>query len=112
MQFQNLVSQVMHQARGCPATQFLGDFKKNNKNNKNPNTFALNKKKSFLRRLAPKVARQLMVVAHADDEILFGGSLLSEGPPWLVVVATAPVAPADQKQREEELVAALGHFSS
>ncbi|CAE8644157.1 unnamed protein product, partial [Polarella glacialis] len=40
-------------------------------------------------------------VAHADDEILFGGSLLSEGPPWLVVVATAPVAPADQKQREE-----------
>ena len=37
----------------------------------------------------PEAARRLMVVAHADDELLFGGSDLLAGPPntWLVVVS-------------------------
>jgi hypothetical protein len=36
----------------------------------------------------PAAARRLMVVAHADDELLFGGSDLVAGPPgaWLVVI--------------------------
>lgn len=40
-------------------------------------------------RLIPEKATKLMVVAHADDETIFGGSdLLSQGHKWLVVVAT------------------------
>ena len=37
----------------------------------------------------PEGARNLMVVAHADDELLFGGSDLLAGPPgsWLLVIS-------------------------
>jgi len=53
-----------------------------------------------------------MVVAHADDESLFGGELLSQaGGPWLVVVVAFPEEPSEQMVREEELVRATRHSS-
>ncbi|CAE7550374.1 unnamed protein product [Symbiodinium natans] len=52
--------------------------------------------------------KQLMVVAHADDEVLFGSTLLAEGPEWTVVVATMPSEGYDQ--REAELLQALAEF--
>lgn len=49
---------------------------------------------------------QLMVVAHADDESLFGGGLLSDqGSPWLVVIAAFP--DEQQDTREAELLEAM-----
>eukprot|EP00439_Symbiodinium_sp_Y106_P069366 s166_g11.t3 len=52
--------------------------------------------------------QQLMVVAHADDEVLFGSTLLSEGPSWMVVVVTMPTEGYDD--RENELLQALAEF--
>ncbi|CAE7916137.1 unnamed protein product, partial [Symbiodinium necroappetens] len=52
--------------------------------------------------------QQLMVVAHADDEVLFGSALLSEGPSWMVVVVTMPAEDFDN--RENELLQALAEF--
>ena len=61
-------------------------------------------------RLGAGEAAQLMVVSHADDEILFGGNLLEEGPWWLVVVVAMPKDDGEAEVRELELQQALAHF--